>query len=459
MSGFKKRLSFMFSSSLERDILSLFHGEVTGFINEETCEELAAILENRSSKHSRQEAVDCLSKQTKKATNWPFALRTLMVFHKLTHMQGDILTDFLTNNQMDTLAQFQVPKTPLKTFIHSAMVSHYYKYLQKLSYNYEDLSVCFFTAADFPQRLKENDLSVLHFISKVQNILKYLLELLPLLEVSLTQLEPTDLIKQITYFCLTDCYYYYTYTSQIIGAMIDEIFKLNEQDALFLFELYCENLKITRQLRGFFQLKTFLRQFSLKIPSFFGVDAELNRRVELHIASIKKGETKPVEKKQSRTTLGSNLEIDVEAEEDPNILSNLGPSLPDLSNALVQIITPSFKSVQKKELFKPPVLNKHNPALSPRINLTSPTEQSQNAFRGFDELKRGSTKAVAAFNPFMAKENIFKAIHKDTLHVPNGQTHCKNPSKGEYKPLTSATPDFSPNNSFTEGRSPLKLTS
>lgn len=115
-----------------------------------------------------------------------------MVFHKLTHIQGDLLTDFLIENQVEALAKFKVPNTPLskyltceykclyifflETYVHSAMASHYYKYLQKLSHNYEDLSICFFTNTDFPKRLKENNLSVMHFLSKVQNMLKYLVE-------------------------------------------------------------------------------------------------------------------------------------------------------------------------------------------------------------------------------------------------------------------------------------------
>ena len=56
------------------------------------------------------------------------------------------------------------------------MVPHYYKYLQKLSYNYDDLGVCFYPTEEFVNRLKENNLSLLHFISKVQNILKYLID-------------------------------------------------------------------------------------------------------------------------------------------------------------------------------------------------------------------------------------------------------------------------------------------
>lgn len=44
---------------------------------------------------------------------WQSALRTLMIFHKLTHMQGDAFVDFLTHKKIDALNNFQVPKTPV----------------------------------------------------------------------------------------------------------------------------------------------------------------------------------------------------------------------------------------------------------------------------------------------------------------------------------------------------------
>jgi len=64
------------------------------------------------------------------------------------------------------------------------MVPHYYKYIQKLSYNYDDLSICFFPDDEFSKKLKENNLSLLHFISKVQNILGYLVGVNRTIEVS-----------------------------------------------------------------------------------------------------------------------------------------------------------------------------------------------------------------------------------------------------------------------------------
>ena len=71
------------------------------------------ILENKSPKYTSQEALDSLLKHARKPISWPAALRTLMVFHKLTHMHGNVLSDFLVSNQLDNLAQFKSTNTPL----------------------------------------------------------------------------------------------------------------------------------------------------------------------------------------------------------------------------------------------------------------------------------------------------------------------------------------------------------
>ena len=52
-------------------------------------------------------------KQVKKVTTWDAGLKILMVFHKLTHRQTGALSDFLTGNQLENLAKFEVVKTSL----------------------------------------------------------------------------------------------------------------------------------------------------------------------------------------------------------------------------------------------------------------------------------------------------------------------------------------------------------
>ena len=70
-------------------------------------------MENKSPKYTSQDALACLLKQAKRPMSWSSALRTLMIFHKLTHMHGNVLSDFLVSNQLDNLAQFKVANSPL----------------------------------------------------------------------------------------------------------------------------------------------------------------------------------------------------------------------------------------------------------------------------------------------------------------------------------------------------------
>lgn len=56
------------------------------------------------------------------------------------------------------------------------MVVSYYTYLQKLGYNYADLNICFFAKNNLTEKLVDNNLSLLHFLSKLQNILNQLLK-------------------------------------------------------------------------------------------------------------------------------------------------------------------------------------------------------------------------------------------------------------------------------------------
>jgi hypothetical protein len=59
------------------------------------------------------------------------------------------------------------------------MVPHYSNYLHKLSYNYDDLKVCFVSDNELLENLKRNNLTMFHFMTKVQNMLSYLLKVNP----------------------------------------------------------------------------------------------------------------------------------------------------------------------------------------------------------------------------------------------------------------------------------------
>ena len=68
--------------------------------------------------------------------------------------------------------------TFLELFVHKAMVSYYHNYLKKLSHNYEDLSMCFHFDEQYQTKLMQNNISPLHSLSKLQNILRYLIHVI-----------------------------------------------------------------------------------------------------------------------------------------------------------------------------------------------------------------------------------------------------------------------------------------
>lgn len=153
----------------------------------------------------------------------------------------------------------------------------------------------------------------------------------------------------------------------------------------------------------------------------------------MYIASLKRGETKPIEKKNTKGKLASALEIEVDDSESAQPAHNLPPSLQDLSNVLVQITTPNFKSIQKKELFKPPVLTKKDSGVEQgsEARVLSPNGPIREGLRLAGEgQKPGSIKGGHEFNPFMAKENYLRMnstgmkVYNPFIPVSKDTTGC-----------------------------------
>jgi len=181
---------------------------------------------------------------------------------------------------------------------------------------------------------------------------------------------------------------------------------------------------MTKKLKALFQIKHHLQQFQLKIPDFYSLDLELNKKTELYIASLKKGKGRPpAEKKSQKPKMSGKLEIDVDAPElePPGSINKPSASLQDLSNVLIQITTPNFKSVQKKELFKPPVPDrKGNVVLSPKIRVISPTGQISEGKKLMDLISKGGAVRLSDYNPFMAKENYVNVNNNEISDGTNG---------------------------------------
>lgn len=112
-----------------------------------------------------------------------------MTIHKLIHTIGGDFISIFGPQKIENISKFPTDKTNisidisrnnpliyLETLVHSAMVVSYYTYLQKLGYNYADFSICFFAKNNLTEKLVDNNLSLLHFLSKLQNILNHLIK-------------------------------------------------------------------------------------------------------------------------------------------------------------------------------------------------------------------------------------------------------------------------------------------
>lgn len=165
--------------------------------------------------------------------------------------------------------------------------------------------------------------------------------------------------------------------------------------------------------------------------------------------------------KSLKGKLANNLEIDVEAEEDPGLAQKLPPSLQDLSNVLVQITTPNFKSIQKKELFKPPVLNgRENNTMSPKVRVFSPNAQHREGFKLIADANGGNIKGVSTFNPFMAKENYLKAkSNNDNNEEAGSEAKSQNPFFRSIREQNKAAEVPNSNESVSEGIVPARQVS
>lgn len=239
------------------------------------------------------------------------------------------------------------------------------------------------------------------------------------------------------HFCIDDPFPFLKRIS--LTNFIDEVVKLSDQDAIFLFELYSDHIQMTKTLKDAFKIKHQLKEFSLKIPDFYSIDLDLNKKTEAYVKELKKGKAKPVatEKKagkgkgKGKPKFTANLEIEVEEEDKdtvpvPAVKQQLS-SLQELSNVPLQITTPNFnKAVQKKELFKPPQPNKvATNILSPRIRVISPTGEiaEGNKLMELAASKNGSIKLsdYNPFNPFLPREVIVVPNNEEKEEVEEGK--------------------------------------
>lgn len=211
-----------------------------------------------------------------------------------------------------------------------------------------------------------------------------------------------------------------------------EIFHLIEDDAIFLYELYSEHVKITKQIVKFFELKNYLNEFSFKQPEFFSMDVKFNREVELYILSLKKNNGV----KTCHTDIGS-IELGGGYDEKKSTRRPLTPfnevlkSLQTTTSATMPNLKPT-----SKQLFKPPVLPKNTKGHNqiPQIKFyraETEREEEKGSHNEFDRSQQNFLKIPTAVhkgdyikgNPDNIKiKDNYDAVDSSLLSISSGHS-------------------------------------
>jgi len=288
-----KKISLLFSGELDKALINVLSGHHETFIDEQNFHKLNDLFDNHNHKYTKTDAINGFLRYIDRNVEWTNALRILMVVHRLIHTQGEALSPIVNSKKTLKLTEFKIVKSSTKQICHAAILAPYLGYLQKLTHAYSDLHVCFtHDSKDLEVVLQKNNMSILHFLSKVQNMIRNLFKVFPLFEASVYALKAPILVKQALYYCLTDSYHLFSYVNKVIEPMLREIYDLTPEDAIFAFEIYCEHVQISNRLKSFFDLKNFLHEFHIQTPEFYYLNEEQNIDIELYIISLKRGSPK-----------------------------------------------------------------------------------------------------------------------------------------------------------------------
>jgi len=172
-----KKIHLLFGGELDKIFINLFDGNPDNFLDEIIFAKLQQILDNPSQKYTKKDIFDTCLRHINKNLDWQNALRITLTLHKLIHHSGDGLLQVLNSKKTAQLADFKPPKSASKHNGHHLIVSPYFAYVQKLAYCYQDLSICFTQQLGTLEKiLQKNNMTLLHFLSKVQNLLRTLLK-------------------------------------------------------------------------------------------------------------------------------------------------------------------------------------------------------------------------------------------------------------------------------------------
>jgi hypothetical protein len=239
---------------------------------------------------TKEEVCEKLLLQAGKQKTWASSLSSLMLIHRVIHKlgsQGYNPVNIGNAKETSHLSRFKSKDQSPASLLHAPHVTYYFKYLKRLSYGYDDFHICFFPHKTLPESFLRDNLSFIHFLTRLQNLIGSVLQILPLFEVTFLQFPEYNLMKQLAYFYLTDCFYYYTYLNQAIMALLVKVYSLPAEDKLSVYELYIEHLKITQNLKECFELTKYLPEFLFKVPQFYNASPEFHSRFSSYMSNLK----------------------------------------------------------------------------------------------------------------------------------------------------------------------------
>ncbi len=155
--------------------------------------ELNDLLDSHNHKYTKTDVINGFLRYIDRNVEWTNALRILMVVHRLIHTQGEALGPIVNSKKTTKLTEFKIVKSStsnlvlcgqfslisLEQICHAAILAPYLSYLQKLTHAYADLSVCFtHETKQLEAVLQKNNMSILHFLSKIQNMIRNLFKVI-----------------------------------------------------------------------------------------------------------------------------------------------------------------------------------------------------------------------------------------------------------------------------------------
>jgi len=221
-----------------------------------------------------------------------------------------------------------------------------------------------------------------------------------------------------------------------------------EDDAVFLYEMYSEHIQMTNKLQELFHLKNQIPEFPIPQPEFYTIDLQFNRDLELHILSLKKDIT--------HRPSGAKLNEPNIIHEETRLSFRPTVSTTDLEGIIPQISGVGLNPYEK-QLFSPPIFQRRRGSShhdAPQIIMSKTQTENYNDDDDLEEQKREPSKKKfdGHSNNYLKAPQHTDPFKMNFLQIPNeSQIYLqKNHRGGLYNALDGASPNLSPNSSFTD---------